>query len=294
MLPLFLGLFFLIYFSLSLRLSLSLSISLSLCVSVFFNLSFSFLCPPSYCNFSPSLISVTKSISFVSLLFSIFITHFSPYLFPIFLIFSSHCFSFSFFSHFLVIFFVIFFFIFYFFDIFFFSFSTDGYGLTSSASIIIKLNSPPSAGIFDVSPPIGFELTTSYNMYTSLWFDNDNDLPLLFSFGYQSPLGSSLLFPKTQKTNIFSILPSGQDSNDYQLLCQMRAYDSYDAFTSLNKSIIVNKNEVAPQTFNNLGKRKRLKNYLILFPLLSYYFPSLNSVLFHNISLCINTVYIIL
>ena len=97
-----------------------------------------------------------------------------------------------------------------------------------------------------------------------------------------------------QKTNIFSILPSGQDSNDYQLLCQMRAYDSYDAFTSLNKSIIVNKNKVAPQTFNNLGKKKRLKNYLILFPLLSYYFASFNFVLFHDISLYINTVYIIL
>jgi hypothetical protein len=59
--------------------------------------------------------------------------------------------------------------------------------LTSTASVTIIVNEPPSPGLFHVSPKNGTELLTSFTMSASLWVDPD--LPLQYAFGFIDATG---------------------------------------------------------------------------------------------------------
>jgi hypothetical protein len=61
--------------------------------------------------------------------------------------------------------------------------------LTSTASVTIVVNAPPSPGLFHVSPKNGTELLTSFTMSASLWVDPD--LPFQYAFGFIDASGES-------------------------------------------------------------------------------------------------------
>ena len=137
----------------------------------------------------------------------------------------------------------------------------------------VMINSPPISGRFDVVPSTGFEFDTKYKMYTSQWYDDD--LPLQYSFGFIAPTGSLILFAKKQMSNSIALLPAGQDSADFELSCQMRVFDSYDAYSSLNKTVNVKKHQLSNSDYKKIGKRKsifvKLINFFTFFALLSFF-----------------------
>ncbi|RYG69789.1 hypothetical protein EON64_01885 [archaeon] len=66
--------------------------------------------------------------------------------------------------------------------------SSDGNhnSFTSVSSIVVYVNNNPNAGIFLVEPGIGVELQTQFIFSAQFW--TDDDLPLLYAFGYITPV----------------------------------------------------------------------------------------------------------
>jgi hypothetical protein len=62
-------------------------------------------------------------------------------------------------------------------------------GFSSSSSVTISTNSPPFAGVLEVSPSEGVMLNTTFWMFASDWCDED--LPLSYQFGYLTSTSSS-------------------------------------------------------------------------------------------------------
>ena len=120
----------------------------------------------------------------------------------------------------------------------------------------VMINSPPISGIFDITPSTGFEFDTKYKMFTSQWYDDD--LPLQYSFGFQAPSGSLTLFSRNQMSTSIARLPAGQDSLDFKLSCQLRVFDSYDAYSSLNKTVTVKKHQLSNSDYKEIGKRRHI------------------------------------
>jgi len=77
--------------------------------------------------------------------------------------------------------------------------------------ISIFPNSPPRNGIFTVSPPSGFEITTWFRFAANGWMDED--LPLEYQFGYTSFGNKNFLQVKSEEVMISSILPSGLEKH---------------------------------------------------------------------------------
>ena len=75
-------------------------------------------------------------------------------------------------------------------------------------------------------------------------------------------------------SNSIALLPAGQDSEDFELSCQMRVFDSYDAYSSLNKTVNVKKHQLSNSDYKKIGKRKsifvQLINFFTLFVFLSF------------------------
>ena len=148
----------------------------------------------------------------------------------------------------------------------------------------VMINSPPISGIFDIIPSTGFEFDTKYKMFTSQWYDDD--LPLQYSFGFQTPSGSLTLFSRNQMSTSIARLPAGQDSLDFELSCQMRVFDSYDAFSSLNKTVTVKKHQLSNSDYKEMGKRSYHISRFYLFYHLSPLFFQFFTVLLHYSIIC--------
>lgn len=118
--------------------------------------------------------------------------------------------------------------------------STGLGGLTSSATVIIAVNAPPSPGVFAVSPRSGAQLTTPFTFSASQW--DDPDLPLQYSFGYLSATGSYIETGSiTQNSYGTYRLPAGQDTSGFNVSCVALVYDSFRASSMIKLSITVKK-----------------------------------------------------
>jgi len=107
--------------------------------------------------------------------------------------------------------------------------------LCSYSSIRVLINSPPSPGIFKVSPSEGKALTTRFTAVQSFWTDDLSDYPLTYQFEYSLGLDSDpmMLTSYSEKTSSTFELPAGLLSQEYNVTCKGSISDSYGAFNEI-------------------------------------------------------------
>ena len=107
-----------------------------------------------------------------------------------------------------------------------------------SSSVTITINSPPRAGFFQIDPNPGIELQDNFLFNTGQW--TDSDLPMRYQFGYISSLGATVITQsKSLKASGTSLLPAGPDSENNILGTFVVVFDSLNANSSLQYSVIV-------------------------------------------------------
>jgi hypothetical protein len=113
-------------------------------------------------------------------------------------------------------------------------------GTTSSSSITLIANGPPTNGILTVSPTIGTALVTKFFLQTTGWVDDPDDYPLTTSFTYSlSPENPPLTIQaQSTITSVTSSFPAGLESYDYRILLQLTIFDLYQA--SDNRTAYIN------------------------------------------------------
>ena len=117
--------------------------------------------------------------------------------------------------------------------------------------MIVVVNSPPNGGTFIVNPPQGFELITTFDVSANLWFDND--LPLQFTFGLVTSVGSLLLAPISEIPYRTTIYPAGLNSNGYNITAVTQVYDSYLAYSVADFSVHVTPSNLSGNALLTLG-----------------------------------------
>lgn len=120
------------------------------------------------------------------------------------------------------------------------NFVTSNGLFTYGSNLAVLMNDNPRPGLFIIFPLTGSAYSTEFTLVASQW--DDPDLPLTYSFGFNSPDGSGLMSLRSQSedTNAKSQLPSGLDTNNYQLTCVLTVYDGLGAVTTADSSVVVN------------------------------------------------------
>lgn len=124
-------------------------------------------------------------------------------------------------------------------------------GWTSVASILVVTNSPPVSGLFSVSPSSGLELLTVFSPIASLWYDDD--LPMLYSFGFVSTSGSLVMMPITQSAYATTVYPAGQDIDNFNVTAVLQVYDHTLAYTSAASYVQVATGAYSPSYMLSIG-----------------------------------------
>eukprot|EP00960_Hanusia_phi_P035005 751415-Hanusia_phi.AAC.2 len=105
-------------------------------------------------------------------------------------------------------------------------------GLTSTASVDIVVNRPPSLGDFRVSPSSGIAMQTQFAFEAPFW--DDEDLPLSIEFGFVDYRKTSnnlvQLNSKSEEIRLLTILPKG--NSNLQVYCLVT--DALGAVTRAN------------------------------------------------------------
>jgi hypothetical protein len=102
----------------------------------------------------------------------------------------------------------------------------------AQSEIMVTTNGPPLLGEFSVAPPTGTELVTMYAFAASLWADED--LPLMYQFGFVSPSTAARLAIGDKSTSAFaeSSLPAGNTIGAGAAVnCTLQVYDALGAVT---------------------------------------------------------------
>ena len=130
-------------------------------------------------------------------------------------------------------------------------------GFSSSASLIVVINSPPQGGVFVVTPSRGHELIDSFGFSASRWWDTD--LPINYAFGFITPSSRTLNVIQALSQQLFTttLLPAGQDTSNYTLACQMLVYDSYLSSTAAMQTV-----QVKPSQLSNADLEKQVSSKL--------------------------------
>ena len=102
----------------------------------------------------------------------------------------------------------------------------------------VTVNSPPTPGVFTVSPVEGYELQDSFTFVASRF--QDTDLPLMYEYKYYSSSGNLVTIRSLSEAAIGStILPAGVSSSGYAVVCVGDVYDSMMANTTNYQSVMV-------------------------------------------------------
>lgn len=122
---------------------------------------------------------------------------------------------------------------------------------SSSASIEVVMISPPVPGRIVASPPDGLEMSTKFEIGTSLW--TDLELPISYAFGYVTNAGTALAMQsRSEDTYAVMTLPSGVDSSNFEKQIYVTAFNPLEASESLTKRIIVRKQDVTPEVLSSI------------------------------------------
>ena len=110
--------------------------------------------------------------------------------------------------------------------------------LASTASITIITNAPPTPGLFTISPSSGQETKDKFEFSAYRW--NDDDRPLSFAFSYyDSKRQLQEIKARSEISLASSLLPAGQDINNFTISCTAQVYDVYDAYAIATKDVQV-------------------------------------------------------
>jgi hypothetical protein len=122
-------------------------------------------------------------------------------------------------------------------------------GYSSSASVHLKTNTPPSLCVFAVSPEAGVMLETLFLMSTSSCVDED--LPMSYQYGFLSSSSSSdgedlvVLRSKMEMVYTWTTLPAGSQESNFSLLCGVRIFDNLDSFSAESFGVKVNRKNIS-------------------------------------------------
>ena len=107
-------------------------------------------------------------------------------------------------------------------------------GVSSTASLTISINAPPSMGSFSVQPGRGQEIVDSFSLSCEQWADDQ--LPLAYQFAYFSPSsGLKILLRSSSIVAYFSTeLPAGFAANNYSLAVLADVFDALAANSSVS------------------------------------------------------------
>ena len=121
--------------------------------------------------------------------------------------------------------------------------------LSSTASITIITNSPPIPGLFTISPSSGQETRDKFEFSAYRW--NDEDRPLSFAFSYyDSKKQLQEIKARSEISLASSLLPAGQDINNFNITCTAQVYDVYDAYTIATQAVRVTILEISSDEFS--------------------------------------------
>lgn len=125
--------------------------------------------------------------------------------------------------------------------------------LSSTATVVVVVNSPPVSGIFTVNPSSGTELITTFNVAASLWYDLD--LPLSYAFGFIANSGSLVMSSISETPYVDTIYAAGQDINGFNVTAVVRVFDFSLAYTTAKASVTVRKSSTAlsPSSLLSIG-----------------------------------------
>eukprot|EP01035_Chromulina_nebulosa_P037758 gene37758-50968_t len=122
------------------------------------------------------------------------------------------------------------------------------------ASLTVTTNMPPTGGTFNVNPPIGYELSTSFLFSASLWFDSD--LPMQYLFGYSDPSSTKQLSINAVSTaqTAASYLPSGRSASKFFLNTTLVVSDSLASSSKMYFAAVVKPSSFADIRINASNK----------------------------------------
>ena len=130
-------------------------------------------------------------------------------------------------------------------------------GQTGTASITVTANSPPTPGVFEMSPESGQELKDLFTFIASLW--NDDDLPITYQFGFRSQAAGRLMAIqiRSESTGATAVLPAGNPIMNNQMECIATIFDSLDANATASQYVSVNEatlsTEIGLELMTTLG-----------------------------------------
>lgn len=122
---------------------------------------------------------------------------------------------------------------------------------TSSASIDITMISPPVPGRLVVSPDEGLEMSTKFDIGTSLW--TDIELPISYAFGYITNEGTFLAMQsRSEDTYAIMTMPAGVKEHAYAKVVFVTAFNPLEASESLTTGVVVAKQEVTAEELTDI------------------------------------------
>jgi hypothetical protein len=126
---------------------------------------------------------------------------------------------------------------------------------SSTASLQVEINSPPTSGSFLVSPTLGIALNTTFSMRASAWTDDPTDYPLLYSMAAYSVSVDNKFIVKTSGVDSFSesVLGEGREEYGYNVTCILFVSDNLNSTASTTKVVVV----TPPTNFTEVKLRTR-------------------------------------
>uniref|UniRef100_A0A7M5VD18 REJ domain-containing protein n=2 Tax=Clytia hemisphaerica TaxID=252671 RepID=A0A7M5VD18_9CNID len=124
--------------------------------------------------------------------------------------------------------------------------NTDGIG---SSEVLLTTNGPPNVGVFEVEYENNTALESDFVLSASTgWTDNEEDLPLLYNFGFLSPGDGrkQYLNVPSAENQITTKLPAGIETNGFVLTVFVEVSDIHGAKSSTEQQV----NVVPPPTLN--------------------------------------------
>ena len=124
--------------------------------------------------------------------------------------------------------------------------NTDGSG---SSEVLLTTNGPPSVGVLEVEYVNKTALESDFVLSASTgWTDNEEDIPLLYNFGFLSPESArkQYLGVPSAENQIITKLPAGAETNGFDLTVFVEVSDIHGAKSSTTQQV----NVVPPQTLD--------------------------------------------
>jgi hypothetical protein len=128
-------------------------------------------------------------------------------------------------------------------------------GSSTTASIVVKVNSAPRPGRFLVNPIEGMEFSDPFTFSCSQW--QDENLPLQYRFAVLTPVGSRMSLVSLSEISYKTLqLPAGDKSNGYSVSCLADIVDSLGANSTGSASVVVKEQQQAAT-----AQTAQLQNY---------------------------------